>query len=581
MDGNTILAEALKKQGVRYVFGIVGIPVIELSYAMQRAGLCFIGMRNEQAACYAAQAMGYLTGTPAVCLVVSGPGLLHCTGGMANAQANCWPLIVIGGSCSQDHEGIGGFQECLQVELSRPYCKYSVRPPFLSLIPRHVEKAVRLAIVGRPGATYLDFPGNLLQQEQATDKSNVTFEKATALPIPAPNLAMVEEAVDLLTKASNPLVIVGKGAAWGRAEKSVRELINVTQFPFLPTPMGKGVVSDTDKSDAENCKLTWELYFERCVSSARTAALLNSDVILLLGARLNWILHFGQPPRFRPDVKIIQVDLLAEEMNNSVPSAVAIQADIALTCDALVTSLKKRGFQFSPTSKWWDLLHTSIKKNTETVMKMCLDTSVPLNYYTVFHHIQEIIPKDAIIVSEGANTMDIGRGLLANILPRHRLDAGTFGTMGVGPGFAIAAALWCKDFAPEKKVICIEGDSAFGFSGMELETMVRYKLPIVIIIVNNNGIYSGLDKVSFQEITNIGNLPEIIPPTSLGAEVQYEKIMHLFGHEGHLVKTIPELQNSLKIALKVTDRPSVINVLINPIAGRKSQAFNWLTESKL
>lgn len=166
-------------------------------------------------------------------------------------------------------------------------------------------------------------------------------------------------------------------------------------------------------------------------------------------------------------------------------------------------------FEFPSDNPWWEELSDKCKRNREQVRSMALQTASPLNYYTVFHHLRELIPRDAIIVSEGANTMDIGRTMLFNILPRHRLDAGTFGTMGVGPGFAIAAALYCRDRYPGKRVICVEGDSAFGFSGMELETMVRYKLPITIVIVNNNGIYGGFDQETFDAIRNAGDLSQV------------------------------------------------------------------------
>lgn len=391
--------------------------------AMQAAGLKYIGMRNEQSACYAAQAIGYLTGTPGVCLVVSGPGLLHVCGGMGNAQANCWPLIVIGGSTSQDHEGIGGFQECPQVELSRPYCKYAARPPGPTLIPLHVEKAVRLAKYGRPGACYLDFPGTLLAgrcNEEAVPKQ-YTHPKP---PVVFPNPKQVEDAVNLLMKAKKPLVIVGKGAAYGHAETAIRQLIHQTNLPFLATPMGKGVVPDEDP---------------QCVASARTLALQKADVILLLGARLNWILHFGRPPRFNPDVKVIQVDICPEELHNSILSAVGVQSDLNPFVEQLIGHLTKHKFRFQNKESWWKELQEKCDKNKKAVAEMSKDTRPPLNYYTVFHHLQNAIPKDAIIVSEGANTMDIGRTMLHNKLPRHRLDAGTFGTMGVGPGFAIAA----------------------------------------------------------------------------------------------------------------------------------------------
>ncbi|XP_050450729.1 2-hydroxyacyl-CoA lyase 1 isoform X1 [Cataglyphis hispanica] len=563
--GNQIVAEALKEQGLTYVFGIMGHPVIELAISMQAVGLQYLGFRNEQAACYAAQAYGYLTKKPAIVLCVSGPGLLHVIGGMANAQINCWPVLVLGGSCPEDHEGIGGFQEWPQVEASRPYCKYAARPPSATLIPMHVEKAVRLATYGRPGAVYLDLPATLLTQNVNESK---IFKALPCSPPPLsyPDTKLIEQAANLLIKAKKPLVIIGKGAAYARAEGPVREFIYSTNVPFLPTPMGKGVVPDTD---------------ERCVSSARTLALLHSDVILLLGARLNWMLHFGRPPRFQSNVKVIQIDLCAEELHNSVPSAVAIQSDIAPATEYLTNVLKNRKWHVDRNDSWWKDLAAKIEKNKQLVHRMSSDTSVPLNYYTVFKHIQDVIPNDCIICSEGANTMDIGRTILLNDLPRHRLDAGTFGTMGVGLGFAIAAALYCKDNAPKKRVICVEGDSAFGFSGMEVETMFRYKLPVIIIIVNNNGIYGGFDNETFRQLQASGEPTQVTPPYSLSAETHYEKLMEMFGKKGHFCTTVDEIQQALKLSLKIKDSPSLINIMINPQADRKPQQFTWLTESKL
>uniref|UniRef100_A0A0K8TT28 2-hydroxyacyl-CoA lyase n=1 Tax=Tabanus bromius TaxID=304241 RepID=A0A0K8TT28_TABBR len=565
LDVTTLIARSLKNQGIQYVFGIVGIPIVELSVALQANGLHFIGMRNEQAACYAAQAVGYLTGKPGVCLVVSGPGLLHVTGGMANAQLNCWPLVVIAGSVSQDHEGIGGFQECRQVELSRPYCKYAARPASASLIDMHIEKAVRYSTFGRPGVSYLDFPANLLQSRDSilsSPQSNVCKKP----PLVFPNPADVESAFNLLTVAEKPLIIIGKGAAYDRAEDVIRQMISASNIPFLLTPMGKGVVAD----DAP-----------QCVSSARTTALQSADVILLLGARLNWILHFGRPPRFNTAVKIIQVDLCAEELHNSVTSAIAVQSNIKTFVHALSEKLYQRNFIFSSKSAWWLILETKREQNKAAITKLIQDETVPLNYYTVLHNIQKLIPKDTIIVSEGANTMDIGRAMLLNSLPRHRLDAGTFGTMGVGLGFAIAAALLCQKNNPQTKVICVEGDSAFGFSGMEIETMVRYKLPVVIIILNNNGIYSGFDQDTFEMLSNQGNPTQTLPPSALTVETRYEKMMNMFGLQGYFVKTIPELKEALGSALSSEHCPSIINIMINPTADRKPQSFNWLTESKL
>lgn len=384
------------------------------------------------------------------------------------------------------------------------------------------------------------------------------------LAFPCPKL--LSEAAELLRNAKRPLVIIGKGAAYARAEVQLRQLIHQTNLPFIGTPMGKGVVPDTAR---------------QCVAPARTLALQKADVILLLGARLNWILHFGRAPRFDENVKVIQVDIQVEEMHNSVMSRCAIQSDLLPFSDLFVDELAKRKFRFDEKNPWWIELNEKCDKNRKTVNEMSMNLSVPLNYYSVFHHLREKIPSDCIIVSEGANTMDIGRSMLLNNLPRHRLDAGTFGTMGVGPGFAIAAALYCRDYHPGKRVICVEGDSAFGFSGMEIETMVRYQLPIVIVIVNNGGIYSGFTEEDFKSLQSLGDPSLVTPVTALNVEVRYEQMMSMFKKKGFFVRTIPELQDAVRESLIPSDQPSIINVIISPQADRKPQNFNWLTESKL
>ncbi|KAK7066900.1 2-hydroxyacyl-CoA lyase 1 [Halocaridina rubra] len=563
MDGTHVLVEALQRQGVEYMFGIVGIPVVEVAVAAQRAGIKYVGMRNEQAACYAAQAIGYLTGCPGVCLVVSGPGLLHVIGGLANAQSNCWPLIVIGGSSDQDQEGMGAFQECPQVEACRPYCKYSARPPTVDTIPYHVAKAVKSTTYGRPGAAYIDLPGNILSHRVPED-TLTWFPKCPPPPIALAPSRAIAEAVTLLKSAKRPLVIVGKGAAYGHAEDEVRSFIAKSGLPFLPTPMGKGVVPDDHP---------------QCVASARSRALLEADVVLLLGARLNWILHFGRPPRYAKDVKFIHVDLCPEEFHNSVTGSVALLGDVRAITIQLTEAVPSG--PFSSNTAWRKRLDEKSMANMEINAAMAGDTSEPLNYYAVLQNLYEMIPSDSVIVSEGANTMDIGRTLLLNKLPRHRLDAGTFGTMGVGLGFAIAAALWVRDYAPGKRVICVEGDSAFGFSGMEMETIYRYNLPIVIVIVNNNGIYGGFSEEMFSDIREGMDTTIATPPMSLLPSAHYERIATVFNDTGYFCQTVPQLKEAVSEALRKGDKPTLINVMINPMAQRKAQDFDWLTRSKL
>ncbi|XP_028326197.1 2-hydroxyacyl-CoA lyase 1 [Gouania willdenowi] len=565
VTGAELIAESLRAQKVEYMFGIVGVPVIEVAMAAQAAGIKYLGMRNEQAACYAASAIGYLTGRPGACLVVSGPGLIHALGGMANANENCWPVVVIGGSSDRNQETTGAFQEFPQVEACRLYSKFSARPSSLEAIPSVIEKAVRTSIYGRPGACYVDIAGDMVNAK--VNRSQV--REASCCPPPPVSVAHpsdITEAISVLKAAKNPLVIIGKGAAYGRAENVLRDFVETSGLPFLPTPMGKGVLPD----DHPNC-----------VAAARSRALLQADTILLLGARLNWILHFGLPPRFSSNVKIIQVDLCPEEMGNNVRPAVALLGDINAIVTQLFTCVQKDGWKFPSGAHWWSSLKEKILLNANMTQALALEESVPMNYYTVFNHVSQLLPKDCVIVSEGANTMDIGRTMLHNYLPRHRLDAGTFGTMGVGLGFAIAAAAVEKCENRGRRVVCVEGDSAFGFSGMEVETMCRYKLPVIIIVVNNNGIYSGMDPETWKEMAQMGDLTTIAPPVSLLPEARYDEVMSAFGGRGFLVRTVTELRSALELSLSDWEKPCLLNVLIDPSSDRKKQEFPWLTRSNL
>uniref|UniRef100_A0A8D1D5W9 2-hydroxyacyl-CoA lyase n=1 Tax=Sus scrofa TaxID=9823 RepID=A0A8D1D5W9_PIG len=275
------------------------------------------------------------------------------------------------------------------------------------------------------------------------------------------------------------------------------------------------------------------------------------------------------------------VDICAEELGNNVRPAVALLGDINAVTQQLLEQFDKIPWQYPPESKWWKILREKMKSNEAASKELASQKSLPMNYYTVFYHVQEQLPRDCFVVSEGANTMDIGRTVLQNYLPRHRLDAGTFGTMGVGLGFAIAAAVVAKDRNPGQRVICVEGDSAFGFSGMEVETICRYNLPIILLVVNNNGIYQGLDIDTWKDMLKFGDATTVAPPVCLLPHSHYEHVMTAFGGKGYFVQTPEELQKSLRQSLADMTKPSLINIMIEPQAMRKAQNFHWLTSSKI
>ena len=545
--GAALLSKCLKQQGVDYLFGVVGFPVTEFANQAQKAGIRYTGMRNEQAASYAAQAAGYLTGRPQAATVVSGPGVIHAIAGLANAQQNCWPMILIGGASAVFQNGMGAFQEEDQVGAVKQFCKYAHAVEDAHRIPYYVEQAVRTSLYGRPGAAYLDLPDDIFTQE--VDESKV--EMAPTVPEPprgAAPQAAVDAAVAALRSAENPLVIVGKGMAWSRAENEVREFIDKTQLPFLATPMGKGVVPDDHPLS---------------MAAARTYALQNADVVFLLGARLNWILHFGREPRYRKDVRVVQLDVTPEEIGTNVPAEVALVGDGQAIIGQINRVLDQEPWQYPVETTWRTGLEQAAAENEQMTAQMMADDRTPMNYQRVFKDVRDTLPRDTVIVSEGANTMDIGRTILPNFEPRTRLDAGTYGTMGVGMGFAIAASV----VNPGKRIVAVEGDSAFGFSGMEQETICRHRLPITTVIINNNGIGGG-----------VSELREGVPPPPgvLLPGARYEKVIEAFGGRGYFVTTPDELKPALEAANN-GDGPAIVHIAIDPRAQRKPQKFDWHT----
>ena len=549
IDGARLVARCLKQQGVDELFGVVGIPVTGIAAASASEGIRYVGTRHEQAAGYAAQAISYLKGRIGACLVVSGPGMTNAISALGNAWANCWPMLLIGGSSNQALNHMGDFQAAPQVDLAKPFCKWVGQAERIELIPRYIATAVRHSISGRPGPVYLDLPGDVIAS--SLDEDELTYPaRVEAPPAPQVDPAAVKEALASLKSARQPLAIIGKGAAWAGAEEQVRRFIEETQMPFLPSPMGKGVVPDGHPLS---------------VAAARTYALQNADLVFTIGARLNWIMHFGLPPRFREDLRVVQLDVAAEEIGSTVPAEAALVGDAKTVMAQMVAELEENPWQIAADNPWRQALDKERKSKQEATVPMLESDEVPMNYYRPLQEIQRMLPADAIVVTEGASTMDISRQVLDNYEPRKRLDAGTWGTMGVGPGFAIAAQV----ANPDKRVIALEGDAAFGFDGLEVEVAVRHKLPITWIVFNNNGIGGGP-----------ASLPEdaSYPPNAFVPNARYDKVMEAFGGKGYHAETPQELRSALEESF-ASGETTLINVSINPDAKRRPQQFAWLSRS--
>ncbi|RFU33579.1 hypothetical protein B7463_g2734, partial [Scytalidium lignicola] len=568
-DGAKLIARALKDLGVKVIFGLVGIPVVQIAEEAIALGIRFIAFRNEQAASYAATAYGYLTGKPGVCLVVGGPGVLHAMAGIGNSSVNAFPLLILAGSSETHLVTKGAFQELDAISFLTPHTKVAIRAT-LDSIPQSISNAYRTSWYGRAGSSFVDLPADVIQGEG----EEMSLQRIPAPPKAAADPEKIRVISELLKSAKAPLVVVGKGAAFSRAECSIRRLIDQTKIPFLPTPMGKGVLPDSHPSNT---------------AAARSTALKGADVVLILGARLNWILHFGDEPKWNAAVKIIQVDISAEELgkNNGDP-ALGVVGDINIVTEQLIAALGNWQYDTS-SSNFVKALNASTAKNEATAAKAAKVDRTPMTYGRTFDVIKETLHRlsspengDIVYVSEGANTMDISRSVFPVEYPRLRLDAGTYATMGVGLGYAIAAHCAYNFPHPEassgpgsshKKVVCIEGDSAFGFSLAEVETMSRYGMDILIFVINNSGVYHGDSEdgdawLKMRQKSIEGDSKGGLRSSSLGWEVGYEKIAEMCGGKGYLVRTPDELAKATEEGFKA-NVPVIVNVIIEAGQAKK------------
>lgn len=473
---------------------------------------------------------------------------------------------MLGGSIETHQVTKGAFQELDSIALLRQHTKTSIRPNDVQSLPINIADAYRQAFYGRPGTGFIDLPADLLNDPLCTEELEgiVNTPTVAAAPRSGSDELKLNVVVDLIKNAKGPLVLLGKGAAYARAEESIRLFINQTQIPFLPSPMGKGIIADSHPAN---------------VSAARGAALRTADVVLILGARLNWIFHYGEAPKWNPAAKFIQVDICAEEMGRNAASAeYSLLGDVNIVIKQLLNSIGTWKYDHS-CSDYFRNLHATKQKNEAASTKAAKDPSIPLTYARAFDVIKTALhslspPSEGGIcyIAEGANTMDISRSIFPLEHPRLRLDAGTYATMGVGLPYAIAAweaynaanAQASSGPAKRKKIVAIEGDSAFGFSGMEVETMARMGMDILIFVINNGGIYFG-DSNSAEDWQNKFEKTKSSEPGlrswALGWEVRYEKLAEACGGIGFFVRTPEELEKATVAGFKATV-PVIVNVII-------------------
>lgn len=543
IDGFHLVVEALKTNDVETIYGLVGIPITDLARTAQASGIRYIGFRQEASAGNAAAAAGFLTRRPGVCLTTSGPGFLNALPALANATTNCFPMIQISGSSNRALVDLqrGDYQDLDQLNAARPFAKAAYRINRIEDVGRGVARAIRTAVSGRPGGVYLDIPGDVLGQTlQAAAATGTIWRVVDPAPrqLPAPDA--VDRALGVLAQARRPLIVLGKGAAYAQADNEIRRFVEATGIPFLPMSMAKGLLPDSHPQSA---------------ATARSLAISRADAVLLIGARLNWLLGHGESPQWSADTKFVQVDVAAAEFDSNQPIAAPLPGDIGSVMSALCDAVTAQ--PITAPADWAGELADRKARNDAKMRERLAEDPHPMRFYNALGAIRAVLQdnRDVYVVNEGANALDLARNVIDMELPRHRLDTGTWGVMGIGMGYAIAAAV-----ETGRPVVAIEGDSAFGFSGMEIETICRYRLPVTVVILNNGGVYRGDEAAAH---------PSDPAPTVLNARARHELIAEAFGGKGYHVATPGELQAALTEAIG-SGAPSVIDCELDPAAGVES-----------
>lgn len=541
-DGLHLVVDALRANDVETIYGIVGIPITDLARVAQASGIRYVGFRQEASAGNAAAAAGFLTGRPGVCLTTSGPGFLNGLPALANATTNCFPMIQISGSSNRSKVDLqrGDYQDLDQLDAARPFAKAAYRINRIEDIGRGVARAVRTAVSGRPGGVYLDIPGEVLGQAMdASAAADTIWRVVDPAPrqLPAPDA--VDRALSVLTQAQRPLVVLGKGAAYARADDVIRKFVEQSGIPFLPMSMAKGLLPDSHPQS---------------VAAARSLAIARADAVLLVGARLNWLLGHGESPQWSADAKFVQADIAPSEFDSNQQIAAPLVGDIGSVMSALCGGLTAH--PVAVPKAWTGELADRKARNDAKMRERLAEDPHPMRFYNALGAVHAVLQDnpDVYVVNEGANALDLARNVIDMELPRHRLDTGTWGVMGIGMGYAIAAAV-----ETGKPVVAIEGDSAFGFSGMEIETICRYRLPVTVVILNNGGVYRG-------DEAQTGLDPA---PTVLNAQARHELIAQAFGGNGYHVTTPSELRSALAGAI-AAGGPSIIDCELDPAAGVES-----------
>ena len=539
VEGSSLVAQAIAREGVETLFGLAGGPIQDIMGFAPHFGVRPIGVRHEQAAAFSAAAYGFVKNQVGVAVLAAGPAVSNGVTGAHVAYDNCLPLVILGGSGAQGGRYTGTFQETENVPMYKGITKMAVQVDSTRRIPEYMAMAFRKARTGRPGPVYIDLPSDVLQNEVDEESVNWPSNYYTDVP-PMGNPDQIKRAADLLINAERPMMIIGKGVRWSEPTEELRQLVETLGMPYVTSPMGRGFIPDDHPMN---------------FAAARSAIMTNADVVLIAGSRLNWMFGFGR--QFPADAKIIHIDIEAEEIGANRAAEVGIVGDSKAVLQQILAEMEGRTAGLSERAEegpWLTALRDRVEKNAESIQSRLTSDANPIITHRLLHEVSQVFPRDTIYTVDGQTTLATGRQVLQSYTPASRLNSGSNGCMGVGVPFAVGAKL----ARPEAPVVSVNGDCAFGFNAMEMETAVRHNVPIVFVINNNSGIVGGA-------LESRMGLPEGYTErvATYTPDIRYDKILEAFGGHTENVTQPSEIRAALERALQATKEGKVacVNVM--------------------
>jgi acetolactate synthase-1/2/3 large subunit len=539
--GGYLVARALKQKGVEYIFTLCGGHIQPIYSGCAEVGIKLIDVRHEQAAVHAADGWARLTGKPGVAVVTAGPGLTNSLTGIANARRAGSPVVVIGGQAPLFQFEKGGLQEMDHLGLVAPITKWGKRVHHTSRIPEYIDMAFRQATAGRPGPVFLEVPLDILVN--AEEEDIIPFpQNSQGQPQILGEPALIEKAAEVLLAATKPVIFGGSAVWWDSAGRALEELSEKIQSPIFVNGMGRGCIR------FENPLL---------FSQSREKALNETDVLLLVGAEMDFRLGYGDPTVINPGAKIIQINIDPTEIGRNRGVEVGIVGNTRSVLKQIIDAVNHVKVH-SARHHWVRELKAEEERDLEIIKEFQKSDQVPIHPVRLCHEIDEFLGRNAIVIGDGGDIVSLGARIIRARAPGHWLDPGPFGCLGVGMPFGLAARL----AKPDEQVLLLSGDGSFGFNAMEIDTAVRFRLPMVVVIGNDGGWGQMRSGVEAMKVETTGS-----GATELGF-TRYDNLVESLGGVGFNVERPEEIRPALERAFE-SRLPACINVKLDPYGSRQ------------